>query len=36
MLRDSFETMLGQTVATLFSPLLNKSSDSVDQYQVEQ
>ena len=36
MFVDNVETMPGQTVATLFSPLLSKSSDKVDQYQVEQ
>ena len=27
---DNVETMPGQTVATLFSPLLSKSSDNVE------
>ena len=30
MLMDNVETMPGQTVATLFSPLLCKSSDNVE------
>ena len=30
MLMDNVETMPGETVATLFSPLLSKSSDNAE------